>query len=124
MCLDTSATEAVCRDNEMGYMFYHDLGGVFGTSIGTTHNSNYNLFANIQNSFYWSGTEFSSTLAWRFGFDDGSEVSVRDNKISLDFAWAVHPGDVGAAAPEPASLLLMGAGMLGLGWSRRSGRRR
>lgn len=70
---------------------------------------------------YWSGTAFNSNEAWNFNFNLGGQVVA--DKINDPFAWAVRPGDV-AAAPEPASLLLFGVGVLGLGWSWRRGRRR
>jgi PEP-CTERM motif len=72
---------------------------------------------------YWSGTELdsSSKIAWHFNFFNGVQGDGVESRTN--FAWAVRPGDV-AAAPEPASLPLIGAGMLGLGWARRRERRR
>jgi uncharacterized protein DUF1566/PEP-CTERM motif-containing protein len=114
------ATELACRDNEMGYMFYYDLGGTFGQNkTGTQTALGGQVLAGIQ-PFYWSGTEFLPASAWAFSFLDGDQGHV--NRELFDFwAWAVRPGDV-AVAPEPTSMLLIGAGMLALGWSRRRGR--
>lgn len=113
------AAACAASGNELGYMFYYNLGGVSGSTIGTTHNANYNDFVNIQNDYYWSGTELDSTGVWLFGFGNGAQSTVFKTGPSFYFGWAVHPGDVVAAAPEPASLLLMGLGLAGLGFSRR-----
>lgn len=71
---------------------------------------------------YSSATEFNSFSAWNFDFSGGF-LNVVGKSYELS-AWAVRAGDVDAAAPEPASLLLFGVGALGLALSRRRGRRR
>jgi hypothetical protein len=113
--------EVRCRDNEMGYMYYYNLPGSPGSNkTGTQTAVGGQMLTHIQRG-YWSGTEFDSGLAWLFGFDHGLQSPVGEGDPLA--AWAVRPGDVRAAAPEPASLLLIGVGMFGLGWSRRRGRR-
>lgn len=105
---------AYCTGSEMGQLFYNELGGVPGQNISTIHNNaNYNLFTNVQDSFYWSGTEYApdTTYAWYFNMGNGDQGV--DNKLNGDYVWAVRPGDV-AAVPIPAAVWLFGSGLLGL----------
>ncbi len=39
---------------------------------------------------YWSGTEFNSSNAWNFNFDNGNQNN--DDKNNALLAWAVRPG--------------------------------
>ena len=102
-----------CTGSEMGNLFYNVLGGIAGSSIITTHNTNYDLFSNVQAYGYWSATEYApNTLnAWRFYMNYGRQGTSR---VVLDFyAWAVQSGDV-SAVPVPAAVWLFGSGLLGL----------
>lgn len=109
-----------CRRSEMGNLFYISLGGMLGSSIHTTHNSNYQLFSNIQSAPYWSATEhyaYADISAWDFNFGNGSQGG--DLKMYSFHVWAVHDGDV-AAVPLPAATWLFGSGLVGLlGYYRR-----
>ncbi len=110
-----TATELSCRDNELGYMFYQNLGGSFLDDLtGNQLVDGVNL-TNIQ-SLYWSGTEFDSFFAW--GFDFGVGVQFIDFKNFNVYGWAVRAGDV-AAAPEPPMVWLLATGLLGLLCSKR-----
>jgi hypothetical protein len=117
---DVSDTYNYCTGSEMGHLFYMELGGVAGQSIAAAHNSNYNLFQNFNSSFYWSGTEYNlgaGVGAWVFFFHNGLQAAT--NKININYALAVRPGDV-AAVPLPAAVWLFGSGLLGLiGMARR-----
>ena len=101
-----------CTGSEMGHLFYNELGGVAGQDIATTHNTNYNLFQNVQSNDYWSGTEYApnTSIAWSFHFGG---VQHALNKNDILYAWAVRPGDV-AAVPIPAAAWLFGSGLMGL----------
>ena len=85
--------QPLCRDNELGYMFYHNLGGSFGNDLTGNRTVGDVTLTNIQN-VYWSATESGITNAWMFHFDSG--FGVWSPKNGNRYAWAVRPGDVGA----------------------------
>jgi hypothetical protein len=91
----SSSTEFACRDNELGYMFYQNLSGTYGSSILTSGDPDLTLFPTLQSSYHWSGTEFNAGIVWRFPFNFGLQSfgSTANNYSS----WAVHSGNVGSA---------------------------
>jgi hypothetical protein len=106
-----TATELACRDNEFGYMFYHNLSGTNGQSILTSGDPDLALFSSLQSDGYWFGTAFDSDFAWNFYFDNGGQF--RD-KLGFNYhSWAVHSGDI-RPIPVPAAMWLFGSGLLGL----------
>lgn len=99
--------------SEMDNLFYNVLGGQYNTSITTTHNSNYDLFSNVQSFPYWSATEWvpptTPDMAWVYNFMVGDQTFAYKIGNGLN-AWAVHSG----AVPVPAAVWLFSSGLLAL----------
>ena len=112
-----------CTNSELGHLYYTEGGLTQGQNI-TSSVVLSNLFSNMQNSTYWSGTEFAPNPvgAWFFVTDLGFQNYVF--KYSNYYAWAVRSGDVGGggSVPEPGILGLMGIGALA--WAGTSQKRR
>jgi hypothetical protein len=108
----STATEAACHDNELGYMFYQNFGGTAGQNVPPNGAQDVlALFPMLEPDFYWSGTEFGSNDAWHFNFGGGRQGDAY--KLSDGFSWAVHAGDI-HPIPIPAAIWLFGCGFLGL----------
>ena len=111
-----------CTGNELGHLFYNEFGVTAGSSIYTATGAgldNLNLFTNVQNFVYWSGTEYAPNTNGAWYFNTGNGVQNRSLKNYRPYyAWAVRDGDV-AAVPAPGTLAMFGLGLLGLVVRRR-----
>ncbi len=114
-CRDVS--EVVCRDNELGYMFYHNLDGSFGDDL----TGDQGFIEGIQ-PFHWSSTVFDpdSDIWWGFRFRGGDQGGVLLDSAAT---WAVRSGDVSPTpVPEPFIGWLLAVGLASLGLVRRCAR--
>ena len=84
--------QPLCQDNELGYMFYHNLGGSSGGDLTGNRTVGDVTLTNIQ-PIYWSGTESGITNSWMYHFDIG--FGVWSPKNGNRYAWVVRSGDVG-----------------------------
>jgi PEP-CTERM motif-containing protein len=123
--------------SELSYMYYVNLGlkAPMSTSganqeadLGVHGNGTYGgqadvgLVRNLQGDAYWSGTVYApnpALYAWYFATSNGHQGY--NYQTSPLYAWAVRPGDVAAAIPEPETyaMLLAGLGLLGVMAKRR-----
>jgi hypothetical protein len=93
----STATELACRDNEFGYLFYHNLGGTTGNSILTSSDPDLALFPTLRDDTYWSGTgDQGVEYSFYFDFYFGAQAQAGDGNDM--FTWAVHDGNVGGAS--------------------------
>ncbi|MBN1848608.1 MAG: DUF1566 domain-containing protein [Deltaproteobacteria bacterium] len=122
--------------SEMGHLFYDELGGIAGASIYDSSDPDLAMFMNIQGDLwtnpdgtfggsdpYWTSTYLPSwDRYWYFAFSNGSQWARWPN--SEIFTWAVRDGDVTAApVPEPATMLLLGGGLLGFAGFRKKSKK-
>jgi hypothetical protein len=100
----SAATELACRDNELGYMFYQNMGGsLFDNKTGDQAVDSV-LLSNIQN-IYWSGTDLRSDAAQSFVFGSGQTQGAAGKNDHV-FGWAVRSGDVADVPPTAAGRLI------------------
>jgi len=110
-------SEFACVDNEMGYMFYYNLGGRrLDDKTGNQSAVGGQQLTGIR-PVYWSGSDFLTSGTWFFTFDSGGQ-NIGDFSNNRFSAWAVRAGDSSYFVPEPSTVLLIGLGMVGLAWMK------
>lgn len=91
-------------DNEMGHLFYYDLGGIAPITDSTP-------FINLQD-VYWTGLEHahvSHDTVYSFYFNTGGQYT--NSKNTQLYAWLVRDGDsTPPLIPEPMNSILFVAG--------------
>lgn len=136
--LPTTSSTATTSDtpptssSEMAELFYGELGAVSGDAITDTHNSNYSDFTGFKSdnqndglNYYWSGTPGPGRgSAWDFKPWENSQDY--DPTSGFFNVLPLMDGQIAAAsaAPEPATLWLIGGGILLAGFSKRRPSRR
>ncbi|MEL7447595.1 MAG: dockerin type I domain-containing protein [Pseudomonadota bacterium] len=86
--------QPLCADNELGYMFFHNLGGTTGQDLTGTRTIGGVTLENIQ-PLYWSGTQSGTSNAWMYHFDIG--FGVWSPRNGMRYGWVVRDGDVALA---------------------------
>lgn len=100
--------------SEMEHLRNDELGGSSNNNLFYSHNSNFNLFSNLNNSWYWTSTEAPNDATKAILFQLGDDRQFLEPKTSGYYAMAV------SAVPEPETYAMFLAGLGLLGWRMRN----
>lgn len=112
------------KDSEFGILYYTELGNPeIGYPGGPITNTG-SFGDSIKIGTYNTKTEYAPDPEHSWTFDMSISYQRLDYKAAYYYAWAVRDGD-SAPVPEPATMLLFGAGLAGLaGIQKKAGKER
>lgn len=125
---DTSTGEITFMHNQiLGNSFWlnrnnaRDCPDLFTSANGCLVNTGADgvAFDNFTPDFYWVTNVSNPGVTFSFNPADGSHHE-NWGDFADAYAWLVRTGDVAAAVPEPRMLLLLAAGLIGLGVAKRA----
>ena len=129
---DTACYPYNCTNSELGHLYYTEGGVTQGRTITSSPYLS-RFFSNMQNTLYWSDTDYNPFApkpwggiphAWVFNTGYGNQGVVNKKDSYSMYAWAVRDGDVGGpAVPEPEQYMMMLVGGCAI-WLRIRARRR
>lgn len=118
-----------CAGSELGHLFYTEFAAVAEKNVSSGNAAEIAKFSNIQNFSYWTSTGDVSTPGsnWVFDFSIGAQTSAGQTDYDM-FVWPVRNGGTTSPdplpVPEPGTVLMLGAGLLGVLAASRRGRER
>lgn len=103
-----------CSAGEVVHLFYNELSGVAGSSLGTSLDPDVTLFDTIPDGVFWTSTENpgNSSELYTLGTINGFQNST-SKSFTLGRAWIVRSGGAETVVPAPAGVWLLLTGLIG-----------